>query len=171
MPAWLTWLVAMGILVLESGFLAAFGADGWSFQTAVLLTIFLALQRDFFSASLILAALLLPIEWLAVAPAGYYALSLVGVFFVLQLVRGSIQSDWGLSQVLVAVAAVLLQTVVLWLSLVILEPEAELSQAVLWGGLKGALAAGALAWPLGALLTRLDRFVKPRSGRGVKGLS
>src|SRR5690554_900379 len=87
----------MGILVGESAFLAAFGVDGWSFQSAVLVTIFLALRRDFLSGSLILAALLLPIEWLVVAPAGYYALSLVVVFLALQLVRGSIQSDWGRS--------------------------------------------------------------------------
>ncbi|AWV89048.1 hypothetical protein [Bradymonas sediminis] len=171
MPAWLTWLVAMGILVLEGGFLAAFGIDGWSFQTAVLLTIFLALRRDFVSGCLILAALLVPIEWLAVAPSGYYSLSLVVVFFALQLVRGSIQSDWGLSQVLVATVAVLLQTVALWFFLVIMEPEAALGEALLWGGLHGAAAAAGLAWPLGALLTRFDRLVEPRSGRRVKGLS
>lgn len=171
MPAWLTWLVAMGILVGESAFLAAFGVDDWSFQSAVLLTIFLALRRDFLSGALILVALLLPIEWLVVAPAGYYALSLVVVFLALQLVRGSIQSDWGLSQVLVAIAAVLVQTVALWVFLVLLEPEANFSQALLWGGLRGTLAAGVLAGPLGALLTGLDRLVEPRSGRRVRGLS
>lgn len=171
MPAWLTWLVAMGILVLESAALAVFGVQSGAFQAAVLLTIFLALRRDFLSGSLILAALLVPIEWLVVAPAGYYALSLVVVFFALQLVRGSIQSDWGLSQVLVAVVVVLIQTASMGFLLMVFEPGVELTDALFWGALQGAMGAGIVAWPLGALLTRLDRLVEPRSGRRVSGIS
>src|SRR5690554_900380 len=70
-----------------------------------------------------------------------------------------------------AIVGVLVQTVAIWVFLVILEPEAHFSQALLWGGLRGTLAAAVLAGPLGALLTGLDRLVEPRSGRRVKGLS
>jgi hypothetical protein len=171
MPAWLTWLIAMGILLAESAFLAAFGVEGWSLQTAVLLTIFLALRRDFVSGSMTLAALLIPIQWLAAGPSGYYALSLVVVFFALQLARGSIQSDWGLSQAFLAMVAVLVQTGTMLVALLILEPDAHISQALILGAVPGCVSAALIAWPLGALLTRLDRLVAPRSGRKMTGFS
>jgi hypothetical protein len=171
MPGWLTWLVAIGVLVLESALLSAFGVDGWALQTAVALTIFLALRRNFVSGALILAALLVPIEWLVVGPSGYYAFSLVGVFFVLQLARGNIQSEWGLSQAVLAMFTVALQTGMMALALVVLDPHAAVMESLLWGAMPGALGAALVVWPLGLLLTRFDRAVDPHSGRRMKGYS
>lgn len=170
MPSWLTWLVALGVLVLESALLAAFGVDGWSLQTAVALTMFLALRRDFVGGALVLAALLIPIEWLVVGPPGYFALSLVFVFFALQLARGNIQSDWGFSQALLAIVTVGVQTAVMAVALLILEPQTVLLESLLWGAIPGALGAALVVWPLGKLLTRLDRAVDPHADRKARGL-
>jgi ABC-type cobalt transport system substrate-binding protein len=168
MPVWLTWLVALGVLVLESALLSAFGVDGWALQTAVALTIFLALRRDFVSGAVVLAALLVPIEWLVVAPPGHYALSLVVVFFVLQLARGNIQSEWGLSQAVLAMFTVVLQTGMMALGMVVVEPHAGIMEALLWGAVPGAVGAALVVWPLGVVLTRIDRMVDPHSGRRMK---
>lgn len=171
MPAWLTWLIGLGVLLLESAILAAVGVDGFALQTAVALTIFLALRRDFVTGALILAGLLIPIEWLVVGPPGYYALSLVVVFFLLQLARGSIESEWGLSQAILAMFTVAVQTGVMALAMLLFEPGAELFEALFWGIVPGAIAAAVVAWPLGALLSRLDRALDPRSGRSRLGSS
>lgn len=171
MPGWLTWIIAMALLVGESALLSVLGVEGWSLQTALLLTLFLALRRDFVSGALTLAALLVPIQWLVAGPPGYYALSLVVVFFLLRLLRGSIQSEWGLLQALLAAVAVLVQTLSMLAALLVLEPNAHLSQALFRAMLPAGIAAALVAWPLGAALTRLDRWVAPRSGRRSAGLS
>lgn len=171
MPGWMTWLLAVGAMILESALLGAFGIDGWALQTAVALTIFISLRRDFVSGGLLLATLLVPIEWLVVGPTGYYALSLVVVFFALQLARGNIQSEWGLSQALLGVVAVMVQTGVMALALVIRQPDSPLLGALFWGAVPGAVGAALVVWPLGALFARLDRAVDPHSGRNVRGLS
>jgi hypothetical protein len=160
----------MGVLVLESALLAAFGVDGWALQTAVALTIFLALRRDFVGGAFVLAGLLIPIEWLVVGPPGYYSLSLVFVFFALQLARGNIQSDWGFSQAVLAMVTVVIQTAVMAVALLVFEPNTVLLESLLWGTLPGALGAALVVWPLGALLTRLDRAVDPHSDRKRRGL-
>jgi ABC-type cobalt transport system substrate-binding protein len=171
MPAWLTWFVAMGVLVLESALLSVFGIDGWALQTAVALTIFLALRRDFVSGALILAALLVPIEWLVVGPFGYYSLSLVVVFFVLQLARGNIQSEWGLSQAVLAIFTVALQTAIMALALLMLDPHAGLMESLLWGAVPGAIGAAVVVWPLGLVLARIDHALDPHAGRRMKVFS
>lgn len=169
MPIWLTWLIAMGLLVGESSLLAVLGVDAWSLQTAVLVTIFLALRRELAAGALTLAALLVPIQWLAGGPPGYYALSLVVVFFALRLVRGSIQSEWGFTQALFAALAVVVQSAAMLLTLLLVAPNAHLSQALLWSTGPAALSAALVAWPLGALLTRLDRWIAPRGQRKLAG--
>lgn len=171
MPGWLTWLLAMGALIMESALLAALGVDSWSLQTAVALTMFLALRREFVTGALILAGLLVPIEWLVGGPPGYYSLSLVAVYFLLRLARGSIESEWGFSQAVLALFTVGVQTGVMVLALLLFHPNARLIYALLWGAIPGAIGAAAVAWPLGALFTRLDRALDPRNGRGIMGLS
>ncbi len=171
MPGWLTWLLAMAALLLESALLAAVGVDGWSLQTAVALTMFLALRRNFVSGALILACLLVPIEWLVGGPSGYYSLSLVVVFFLLRLARGSIESEWGFSQAMLAMVTVGVQTGVMVLMFLLFQPNSRLIYALLWGAIPGAIGAALVAWPLGALFTRLDRALDPRNGRGMMGLS
>lgn len=54
--------------------------------------------------------------------------------------------------------------------LLILEPQTELLEALLWGALPGAIGAALVVWPLGVLLTRLDRAVDPHSDRKARGL-
>lgn len=170
MPVWLTWLVALGVLVLESALLSVLGMDGFIMQTAIVLTMFLGLRRDFVAGAIVLAALLVPIEWLVVGPMGYYSLGLVVLFFVFQLTRDHVDSEWGLSQILLAVFAVLLHTAVVGLSILFLEADSRLAQSVGWAAPAGVLGAALTVWPLGLLMSRLDRMLDPRSGRAM-GLS
>ncbi len=167
MPVWLTWIVAMGLLIGESALLAAIGAEDWVLQMAIVVTVFLALRREFVGGALVLAGLLAPIEWLVVGPSGFYALGLVAVFVVFQLARGHIESEWGLSQALLAVVAVGLHTAVMVLAILFLEPDARIVRALLWSAPAGALGAALTVWPVGAFLARLDAMVDSRSSRGV----
>lgn len=164
MPGWLTWMTAMGLLVLEAAVLAAFGIESWSMQTPLVLTIFLALRREFVGGALVLAALVIPIEWLAGGGGGYFSLGLVMVFLALQLVRGIIDSDWGFSQAILAMCAAGVHTLVMAAAILLLDYHAGVLEAVLWGAIPGGVAAAVLVWPLGALLSRIDGALDPRAG-------
>lgn len=168
MPGLLTWLVALVVLMFESAALAAFGLETFVFQTPVVLTLFLALRRDFVAGALVLAGLLVPIEWLAVGPSGYYSLGLVIVFFSLHLARGYIDSTWGVAQVLLAALAVGVQAAVMGLVISLLAPKSIGAETLVGGALDGALGAALIVWPLGALLDRLDALSSRRSESGVR---
>jgi hypothetical protein len=167
MPGWLTWMVAMGLLVMEAALLAALGIESWSMQTPLVLTIFVALRRDFLDGALILAGLVIPIEWLAGGAGGYFSLGLVVVFLALHLVRGIIESEWGLSQAILALCAAGVHTLVMAATILLLDYHAGVLEAVLWGAIPGGLAAAVLIWPLGALLSRADSVLDPRSGQNL----
>lgn len=168
MPGWLTWLVALAVMVLESALAAVFGIDTFVVQTPVLLTLFLAFRREFVSGALILVALLFPIEWLVVAPGGYYSLGVVVVFLLLYAARGYVDSKWGGTQVVLAVLAVGVHAAVMAGAMWLFDPGSIGGQTFLRGALNGAIGAGVAVWPLGLLLDRLDAAATTGSKSAVR---
>ncbi|MFW5966391.1 MAG: hypothetical protein ACOCV2_02680 [Persicimonas sp.] len=168
MPGWLTWLVALALLVLESAVSAAFGIDTFVIQTPVLITLFLAFRREFATGALVLVALLLPIEWLVVAPGGYYSLGLVVVFLLLYAARGYVDSKWGGTQVLLAVLAVGFHAAIMAGAMWLVEPGSIGGQTFWRGALNGALAAGVVVWPLGVMLDKFDSVATRGSKSAVR---
>lgn len=168
MPGWLTWLVALVVLVLESALAAVFGIETFVIQTPVLVTLFLAFRRAFVPGALVLVALLLPIEWLVVAPGGYYSLGLVVVFLLLYAARGYVDSKWGGTQVLLAVLAVGFHAAVMAGAMWLIDPGAIGAQTFVRGAFNGAVAAAVAVWPLGLLLDKLDSVATQGSRSAVR---
>jgi len=166
MPGFLTWIVAVLLMLLESTLLAAFGVENLCLQTALGVTFYLALERDFVPGAATLAALLLPIEWLVAGVPGYYALGLVTVFLLLRLVRGSIQGGWSVARFLLAVVAAMLHAITMVVALLVSDPSSPVVGAVLWQILPASLTAAVGCLLVGRLFARLDAAMAPRQ-RGL----
>lgn len=165
MPSVILWFLGIFFLVAESVLLGAFGIIGWSLQVPLALTIYLGLKREFVPGALTLAALLLPIEWLVGGAMGFYSLGLVVVFFLMRLLKGNVQSGWGLAQALVSAVCVWIHGLVMIFGLLLLHSGSEMIPSVFWSMWMAALTVAPTTVILGKVLDRIDGAFDPRSGR------
>lgn len=166
MPAVVVFLLALGVMTAEGVFLGAFGVEGWALHTPLAIAIYLGLERDFVAGGLILASLLLPIEWLVVGVQGVYSLALVLVFFLMCGLRGQIQPGWGIARGIVAALGSVLHSVVLMVTFFLMaETGTRFIAAVGWKMLSSALVVAVVTLLLGKVFARLDGLMDPGRGR------
>lgn len=156
-----TFALGLALLLIESALLEVLGITLLSFQTGIILAVYLGTHRNFVEGGLTLAALLVPIEWLASGPGGFYMLGISAVFFVSQLARDSIQTFWGFPHVLLAVVLTLLQMLVMAVGMLLLMPEPAIFSAMAWSSGLGLIGVAVAAWPVGAILSRFDAMLEP----------
>ena len=159
-----TFLLAVAIMLAESVLLEVFGVTQFSIQSGIIIAVYLGARRDFVSGGLLLAALLIPMEWLAAGLGGYYITRVVAAFFLSALASDSLQGVWGLAHVLLAVVATLLHLVVVSGVILLLEPQSSVLTAMWWTALGAVLGVGLASWPIGAILARVARALDPAAG-------
>lgn len=164
MPPWLTWLVAVGVVSSESVLLGTLGVEWICLQTGIGVAAFLGAEREFTEGAMVLAALILPFEWLAGTPEGVYGLGLVAVYFAMQLVRNRLPRSWGATHVLAGTAAGALHPFVVWLSAALVAPSSDVNVAILWRSLPSLVGLALFLWAGGKLLERMDGFFERSTG-------
>lgn len=170
MPPWLTWFVGIGVVTLESTLLEALGFGTFGFQTAIGFTAVLAMERNFVMGAGILAALIVPIEWIAGAPQGFYGLGLVGVFFAVSVVSSRLPAEWSMMHLLTGVVAGFVHPVVVWSAMGLLAPRSAVGLGIVGASVPSAVGLALFLWGFGPAFRRLDGFFD-RSGRpgGLNG--
>lgn len=166
MKSWATILAGLVVLICESALLEVVGITQMSFQTSIILAVYLGTRRDFVEGGLTLAVLLIPMEWLASGPGGFHILGVSAVFFASQVARASIQEDWGLPHVLLAVTLTVLHMLVVAVAMLLLMPDSSILTAMAWSTGLALIGVGLATWPIGALLARMDRALDPGSHGG-----
>ncbi|MGM0555000.1 MAG: hypothetical protein ACQEVA_01340 [Myxococcota bacterium] len=161
-----TIVVGLALLLVESALLEVLGLTQVSFQTSIILAVYLGTRRDFVDGGLTLAALLVPIEWLASGPGGFHMLGVSAVFFVSQVARASIQGVWGFAHVLLAVLATALHMLVMAVAMLLLMPDTVILTSMAWSSGLALLGVAVAAWPVGALLSKVDAALDPGSQTG-----
>lgn len=166
MPIVVVYLVALILMLAEGAFLGAFQVQGWALHTPLAVTIYLGLEREFVRGGLVLAALLLPIEWLIVGVEGVYSLSLVIVFFAMRGLRGKVQASWGVARGVVAAGAYLLHSLVMLVTLFLMvDAGPRLTAAIGWKMASSLIIAAGVTVLVGKAFARLDRLMDPRRGK------
>lgn len=164
-----TWLVGLILFALEGALLALFGIDGWALQTAIVMTILVAFEREFVPGALMLAFWLMPIELFAAGPVGHYSAGLVVVFFVARLVGPSIQGG-GVPRFVAAFVATLLHGLVVAGTFFALDPSSQIGRAVMWQLLPAAFVTATTTLAIGYVLAKADdRLFPERKKRGLMG--
>jgi hypothetical protein len=158
--------VGLALLLFESALLEVLGMTELSFQASIILAVYLGTRRDFVEGGLTLAALLVPMEWLASGPGGFHMLGITAVFFVSQVARARIQGVWSLAHILLAAVATVLHMLVMAVAMVLLMPDTAILTAMAWSSGLALIGVGVAAWPIGALLSKLDVVLDPGSQAG-----
>ena len=157
--------LALGLMIVESVALYSFSIQGWALQTPLVVAIYLGLDRDFVPGALMLMALLFPIEWLVGGVFGVYSLGLVVVFLAMRALRPNLQTVWGISRGIVALAAVVLHSGVMVLALFFLgEAGGRLLSVVGWQMWVSALTVAGATVIVGRTFARIDAMMDPHRG-------
>lgn len=162
-----TWIAGLCLFAAEGALLGLFGVDGLALQTALVMTILVAFEREFVPGALIVAAWLLPVEWFVAGPVGHYSTGLVVVFFVASLVGPSIQGG-GIPRFVAAFVATALHGLVMAGSFLALDPSSQIGKAVLWQLVPAAFVTALATLGIGYLLEKFDdRLFPERKKRGL----
>lgn len=166
MPAVALWITAVVVVLLESALLGAVSVEIWALQTPLIVTIYIALDRDFVAAGLMVAALFVPVEWVIGGIEGAYSLGLAAVFLFLQAIRSNLQPDWGIARgVAAAIAAVVHGLVVMVAAAATAGGQTGLTSAVAWQLWWTAPTVGIGVVVAGKVFARVDEMLDPRGGR------
>ena len=164
MPTPLVFVIALGVLIVESVALELLSIQSWTLQTPLVLAIYLGLDRDFVAGGLVLGGLLFPVEWLVGGVYGAYSLGLVVVFLALRGLRPRLQSVWGVARGVVAAVAALVHAGVMMVALFLIgEAGSRVSAAVVWQLGMSAVVVAVAAVIMGKGFARVDAMMDPRS--------
>jgi hypothetical protein len=164
MPAIVFYLLALVVMCVEGALLAAVGWTGIALHTPVVIVVVLGLEREFRSAGVLVALLVVPVEWFVVGVPGVYSLALVITFFLMSGLRGQVQASWGLARAVVAAMASLLHSVVVLVLLLVMGLGA-IAPAVAWNILPSMFVVAVMTIGLGRMWGAADRMMDPRRGR------
>lgn len=156
MPGWLIWIAGIAIATIEVVCLDTLGWYLGSLHTPLAIVVLLAVYRSFEAGATILAALLLPFEWLAAAPPGYYSLGLVVTFLTIYALQRRVRTDQGAFDRFAVGGAALLHPLVVGLTLLGLESPESRPQLVTWSVLISVLVLPVVIGPMRSALHRLD---------------
>jgi hypothetical protein len=163
---WATFVVGIAVLVFEAALLEVLGVTQIAFQTSIILAVYLGTRREFVEGGLTLAALMIPMEWMAAGPGGFHILGVSAVFFAAQVARASIQGVWGFPHVLLAVTLALLHMLVMSVAMLLLMPDSSVLSAIAWSSGLSLIGVGVASWPVGALMSKVDTMLDPGSESG-----
>ncbi len=170
MPAVAIYAVALVVMVVEGAILQAFSIDQWALQTPLVLVMIIGLEREFVTGALIVAALLVPIEWFVAGAYGIYSAGLVAVFVAMHLFRPNLQKQWGIARAVVAGGVALGHSLWMYLALHWMAVDGGHIDAAAIGW-RSAVAAACIAVATvlaGKTFARFDEMMDPH--RGQKGL-
>jgi len=167
MPAWLTWMAAVGLMTAESASLAALGVTTVAIQSGLIVGILLGLRREFISGALTLVALMPIIEWFAGGPFGYYGFGVAMVFVLCQGVRRRLREVWGVTHFIVAAVAVVLHALVMVGAIGTFRGGEFFTDAVLWSLPSTILAVVVAIWPIQWAMARADAVYEGRARDAV----
>ena len=158
MPVWLTWMLGLVLVCGESGVLGAAGIESFAFQSGLIMAIVVGLRRDFIPGALTLAGLLPVIEWCVGGPKGYYGLGLAVVFLLLQLVRGRLHREWGMTHLVAALMACFIHPILMAVGMALSGSAGPVVWGIVWTIPTGAPFALVGLWPVAWLVERGDAF-------------
>lgn len=156
MPAWLTWMAAVGLIGFESAALGTLGVTTLAVQSGLVATILIGLRREFVAGGVTLAALLPVAEWFAGGPFGYYGLGLVVVFLLCQGVRARLSEVWGVMHFLVAGLAAVVHSLVMAGALGTFHRGEFYGDVILWALPSTVGMLLVVIWPIQWLFARAD---------------
>lgn len=156
MPAWLTWIAALGLMTAESASLTALGLTTIAIQSGLIVGILLGLRREFIPGALTLVALLPIIEWFAGGPFGHYGFGVVVVFVLCQGIRRRLREVWGGTHFIVAAVAVVVHALIMVGTIGTFRGVEFFAGPVLWALPSTVLAVLVAIWPIHWLMARAD---------------
>ena len=163
MPAPIFIIVGLSLVALESVLLAATGTQMVALHLPVVLAVYLGMERPFATGGVLLACLLVPVEFFVAGVGGVYSLGLVVVFFFASLLRGQVQREWGLARALVGALSSLLHSLVV-IALFFAMGLSHLTTAVGWKIAPAMAIVGLMTVVTGRVLAAIDRRFDPRRG-------
>jgi hypothetical protein len=154
MAPWLTWVFGVVLVTTESALLAAAGWTVGGLMSGVGTAVLVGSRRSFVTGAGIVAALLLPIEWVSGVPGGLASVGVVAVFLAVGAVRHRLPKRWGPTQVIVGTVLGALYPLTIWLAATLVMPRSNISIAILAESIPGlaglavflALGGSAMSW-------------------------
>lgn len=161
------WILGVMSLILESVLLVVLGIEFWGIATPLALAVVLAVEKGLGGGGLVMAGLLLPIEYFVAGVPGVYTLALVFLFLMVSLVRRQLKGGWGVARGMIAFVAGLLHGIVMMAIFWAMPGDStHLLGAVGWSILGTAAIAAVMAVLLGQVVSRMEEAFNPGRIRG-----
>mgnify|MGYP006290399895 CR=1 FL=1 len=168
MAPWLTWLFGVALVTMESALLATTGWTVGGLMSGVGIAVLVGSRRPFVTGAGIMAALLLPIEWLSGVPGGLASVGVVSVFLAVGAVRNRLPKRWGPTQVIVGTVLGALYPLTIWVAATLVMPRSNITVAILYESIPGLAGLAVCLAVAGSLMSRLDSALE-RAGSSSPG--